>query len=45
MSIDENLQGVTRLFLDTAPVMYYVEQNPAYFAMASQFLTASKQGI
>jgi predicted nucleic acid-binding protein len=26
------LQGVSRLFLDTAPVIYYVERNPAYLA-------------
>jgi predicted nucleic acid-binding protein len=26
------LQGVSRLFLDTAPVIYYVERNPAYSA-------------
>ncbi len=35
MNITESLQGVTRLFLDTAPVIYYVEQNPQYFASAS----------
>lgn len=27
------LQGVTRLFLDTAPVIYYVERNPTYTAL------------
>lgn len=35
MTIAENLQGVTRLFLDTAPVIYYVERNPQYFDIAS----------
>ncbi|HAG80520.1 MAG TPA: VapC toxin family PIN domain ribonuclease [Cyanobacteria bacterium UBA12227] len=30
-SIENSLQGVTRLFLDTAPVVYYVERNPTYF--------------
>ena len=29
-SIENSLQGVTRLFLDTAPVVYYVERNPTY---------------
>ncbi len=30
MSIAEHLQGVSRLFLDTAPVIYFVERNPQY---------------
>jgi hypothetical protein len=28
--IEEAFQNINRLFLDTAPVIYYVEQNPAY---------------
>ncbi len=32
MIITDSLQGVTRLFLDTAPIIYYVEQNPQYLA-------------
>ncbi len=32
MKIAAALQGVTRLFLDTAPVIYYVERNPTYAA-------------
>lgn len=30
MTVSQALFGVTRLFLDTAPVIYFVEQNPAY---------------
>jgi hypothetical protein len=30
MKIAERLQTVTRVFLDTAPVIYYVEANPRY---------------
>ena len=30
MKVDDALDGVTRLFLDTAPVIYYVEGNPTY---------------
>ncbi len=30
MTVAEALWEVTSLFLDTAPVIYYVEQNPAY---------------
>lgn len=33
MKIDAALQGVTSLFLDTAPVVYYVERNPTYTAL------------
>jgi predicted nucleic acid-binding protein len=32
MKITERLQAVTRLFLNTAPVIYYVEKNPNYLA-------------
>lgn len=32
MKISERLQSVTRLFLDTAPVVYYVEENAQYLA-------------
>ncbi|WP_228061116.1 MULTISPECIES: hypothetical protein [unclassified Coleofasciculus] len=35
MNITESLQGVTRLFLNTAPVIYYIERSPQYFALAS----------
>ncbi|WP_413173482.1 type II toxin-antitoxin system VapC family toxin [Anabaena azotica] len=31
MNITNSLQGVRRLFLDTAPVIYFVEQHPQYF--------------
>jgi predicted nucleic acid-binding protein len=30
VKIDDALRGVARLFLDTAPVIYFVEQNPTY---------------
>jgi hypothetical protein len=30
VKVADALQGVTRLFLDTAPVIYYVERNPKY---------------
>jgi predicted nucleic acid-binding protein len=30
VSIAEHLQGVRKLFLDTAPVIYFVERNPQY---------------
>ena len=33
MNIEESLQGVTRLFLDTAPVIYAVERNAQYLQL------------
>lgn len=35
MKIDEILPGIRTLFLDTAPVIYWVEQNPQYFPIVS----------
>jgi predicted nucleic acid-binding protein len=32
MKIEDALRGIGRLFLDTAPVVYFVEQNPAFIA-------------
>ena len=34
MTIADSLQGVSRLFLDSAPVIYFVERNPQYFDLA-----------
>lgn len=34
MTVDDALQGVSRLFLDTAPVIYLVERNPYFFDLA-----------
>lgn len=33
MKIADALQGVSRIFLDTAPVIYYVENNPRYLTI------------
>ncbi len=33
MTIEQSLQGVTRLFLDTAPVIYAVERNAQYLQL------------
>ena len=34
MKISEHLQTVTQIFLDTAPVIYFVEKNPRYVEVA-----------
>jgi predicted nucleic acid-binding protein len=36
MNIEEALQDVNRLFLDTAPVIYYLEHHPTYFDRVGQ---------
>jgi predicted nucleic acid-binding protein len=33
MKVEDALQGIARLFLDTAPVVYFVERNPAYVTL------------
>lgn len=37
MKVSLALVGVGNLFLDTAPIIYLVERNPAYFARVAQF--------
>lgn len=34
MKLNDAFNGVNRCFLDTAPIIYYVEQNFSYFAIA-----------
>lgn len=44
MTVEESLQGVTRLFLDTAPVIYYVERNAQYLAIVRVVLNRVRDG-
>jgi hypothetical protein len=41
MKIDAALQNVNRLFLDTSPIIYYVEKHPTYLAKAAPFFFIS----
>jgi predicted nucleic acid-binding protein len=49
VNITESLQGVTRLFLDTAPVIYAVEQHPQYLQLVTTIfnciLSGSPRGV
>lgn len=36
MRVVEALKDVRRLFLDTAPVIYFIEKNPSYFPQAKE---------
>lgn len=44
MNVSVALQGVSRLFLDTAPVIYLVEKNPAYLDVVTAIFTAIDNG-
>lgn len=44
MKVSAALQGVSLLFLDTAPVIYLVEKHPDYFARAKQIFEQIDQG-
>lgn len=44
MNVTQALNGISRLFLDTAPVIYYVEKNPQYFALTDAIFNLLDQG-
>jgi predicted nucleic acid-binding protein len=44
VSIDDALRSVTSLFLDTAPVIYYVEKNPIYLERVKEIFGRLDKG-
>ena len=44
MKVAAALHGVARLFLDTAPLIYYVEKNPRYLAVVAPILDRVDDG-
>ncbi len=44
MKIQDTLAGVSRIFLDTAPVVYFVEEHPIFLPMVEPFFDAIDQG-
>lgn len=44
MTIDEAMAGLRRLFLDSAPVIYYVEGHPDYLQVVTPFFDAIDAG-
>lgn len=44
MAIIDQLQGVRQLFLDTAPVIYYVEKHPLYYPHVKPVFRLIDQG-
>lgn len=37
MKLEEALRDVKRIFLDSAPVIYYIDANPTYFSIIDEF--------
>jgi predicted nucleic acid-binding protein len=44
VNVEESLQGVTRIFLDTAPVIYFVERNLQYLATVRKVFNQIEDG-
>lgn len=44
MNIKAKLASLHKVFLDTAPIIYYVERNPTYFSRSSPIFEAIDQG-
>lgn len=44
MTVADSLEGVSRLFLDSAPVIYFVERNAQYFDLARAFFERINAG-
>jgi predicted nucleic acid-binding protein len=45
VTVTDALRGVTRLFLDTAPVIYFVERNPTYATRVDQVFDRIDAGV
>lgn len=45
MQVDHWLKTVKRLFLDTAPVIYYVEEHPHYIALVDKVFDRVDRGL
>ena len=45
VKVADALHGVAMLFLDTAPVIYFVERNPQYFAVVKPVFDAVDAGV
>ena len=45
MKLDDALQGVQRLGVDTAPVIYFIEMNPQYNALVTEIFQRISNGV
>ncbi len=44
MKVDEALRGVSRIALDTAPVIYFIERHPAYITRVTEVFQEIDRG-
>ena len=44
MKVDDALRNVTRIFLDSAPVIYFVERHPQYLPVVKRVFTRIDEG-
>ena len=44
MSLSEELDRVTSLFIDTAPIIYYIEAHPQFGPLAKEVVIAFQSG-
>lgn len=45
MKVDDALHGISELFRDTAPLIYYVKRNPAYAALVDEIFNRIDAGL
>jgi hypothetical protein len=45
IKVETALKGVTKLFLDTAPVIYFVEANPNYLQVVESIFDKIENGL
>jgi predicted nucleic acid-binding protein len=43
--IDNTLHGITRLFVDTAPLIYLIEQHPVYLPIVREVVRRIDEGV
>ena len=45
MKVNNAIQGIRRLFLDTAPIIYYVENHPNYYELTKVIFDGIDEGL
>ena len=45
MRLSELLTNGTRLYIDTAPLIYYIEEHPTYLVQMESIINAIDEGI
>jgi predicted nucleic acid-binding protein len=45
MKIDSTIEGIRKIFLDTAPIIYYVENHPNYYELTKVIFDKIDQGL